>query len=1047
MKVFKRSVWVLISVFLILLFIVLMAAQPIMMQSEGWINNYLGINPYEVKLDKDDDSDSEYFKSKFVKKDAAGNVEYITDENGYKHQAYDHEAMRKYSHKVSNRVATEGAVLLWNNTAKDGAPALPLAKDDSVGIFSTLALPAVRRDDGFYYHGGGSGRVYQTFNKSIKEAFEKENFKVNEKLWTAYSDIKASDDTYWTWGFPRGLYDESGTTNLDNDYREAWHHEIPFSELDKKINASVDLRGDTAVMIISRYNGENCDTDFYSEDSLENNYLDLYNAEVENLNRLAVLKKDGVIKKVIVLLNTGTAMAMKNLTKFDIDACMWIGYGGDNCFDSMAQLLSGKVNPCGRLADTYAYDVTSAPAMENFGDMTFTEYAGVPEAPNNRGYRPHNTKFLVYSEGIYVGYRYYETRYEDTVMNKGNATSPKGVKMGESQWNYSSEVAYPFGYGLSYTSFEYSGFDVKKSGDEYEVSVKVTNTGKAAGREVVQIYLQKPYTQYDVENRIEKSSVELVGFAKTGLIDIGGEETVTVTVAAEEFKCYDAYNKGTYILEKGDYYIAVGYDAHDALNNILAEKGYSVSNGMDSDGNRALCEKVHVSRDDFNKYAKSSYTGEEIKNQFNDADATLYSETKNQGVKYLTRSDWNATYPTPAVLTCNTAQMVSDMQYGGKTVVGGKLTVDYGGTVPQYGTVTSEYGKLTLAMLIGLDYDNPLWEDLLNQLTFEEQCTLITYGSMAIAGAPSVAAPGYKSADGPQGVKVGNTNLPEDGYRQKAFASSMLLAATFDLPLAREYGEAFGYEMLHVGVTGIYGTGVNLHRTAHSGRNWEYMSEDPFLSGKIYAMESLGLTGTGAVMFTKHFALNDSERNRYGVTTWASEQTIRELYLKAFEIGITEGKTNGLMSSFNRLGTTWTGAHRGLLTEVLRNEWGFIGVCETDASVSQHMFMPDPLVAGIIAGQDVWMDGGPEAFDADALTRWADNPTVCNAMREAAKRNLYVMANSSAMNGIGRGAEIIYHMPWWQNAMLAGQIVTGILAGISVAMAVASFVLARKKER
>jgi len=1016
-----------------------------MKQNEGWINSYLDVNPYEVKLDPDDDSDSEYFKSKFVKKDASGNIEYVTEESGYRHQVYDHEAMRAYSHDVSNRVATEGAVLLWNKNAKDGKPALPLATGDKVGIFSTLALPAVRQDDGFFYHGGGSGRVYQTFKKSIVEAFEKENLVVNSKLWNAYSEIKASDDTYWTWKFPRGLFNEE-KVNIDNDYREAYHNEIPFSELDKKINADVDLQGDTAVMIISRYNGENCDTDFFSPNSLENNYLDLYNAEVENLNRLVELKNKGVIKKIVVLLNTGTAMAMKNLTKFDVDACMWIGYGGDNCFDSMAQLLSGKVNPCGRLADTYAYDVTSAPAMENFGDVTFTESAGVPESPNNRGWRPHNTKYIVYEEGIYVGYRYYETRYEDTVMGKGNAKSAKGVKMGESQWNYGAEVAYPFGYGISYTNFEYGGFDVKKDGDDYNVSLTVKNNGATAGREVVQVYLQKPYTDYDIENKIEKASVELVGFTKTGLIPAGGEEKVTVTVPEEEFKSYDAYNKGTYILEAGVYYLSAGLNAHDALNNILAEKGYGKGDGMDADGNRALCEAITVNRNDYTKYAKSTHTGAEIENRFRDADVTLYSETKNQGVGYLTRNNWDATYPTPAVLTCNTPQMVQDMQYGGKTVVNGKLTVDYGGTIPTYGTVTSEYGKLTLAMLIGLDYDNPLWEDLLNQLTFEEQCMLITYGSMAIAGAPGVAAPGYASADGPQGVKKGNPNLPADGYRQKAFASSMVLACTFDLPLAREYGEAFGYEMLHVGVTGIYGTGVNLHRAAHSGRNWEYMSEDPFISGKVYAQESLGLTSTGAVMFTKHFALNDSERNRYGVTTWANEQTIRELYLKAFEIGIVEGKTNGLMSSFNRLGTTWTGAHRGLLTDVLRTEWGFVGVCETDASVSQHMFNPEPLVAGIIAGQDVWMDSGPESFEPDALTRWKDNPTVCNAMREAAKRNLYVMANSSAMNGLSRGAEIIYHTPWWQNALLAAQIVVGVLGAAAVGMAIASFVLAKKRD-
>ena len=1042
MKVFKRSVWTLASIFFLVLFIAFMVAQPAMMQNEGWINSYFGINPYEVQIDKNDTSDTEYFKSKYVVKDENGNPTYVTDENGYRHQAADNDALRANSLAVSNRAATEGAVLLWNKDV-DGKPALPLDDGASVGIFGTSVLPAVRRDDGYFYQGGGSGRVYKTFTESVKDAFADEGFKVNEKLYNAYADIKASNDTYYTWKWIRGIRDENGNElygddglRVDYNYCEALWHEIPWGELEKKIEPSVDLVGNTAVMVVSRYGGENGDTNWYVEDALDNNYLDLYEAEAEILTKLGELKKAGVVKKIVVLLNTGTAMAFKHIKDYDIDACMWVGYGGDTSFVAMAQLLSGKVNPSGHLADTYVYDVSSAPAAENFGDFTFTESAGVPKHENYC----HNNKYVIYEEGIYVGYRYYETRYEDAVMNAGQAKSSAGVKAGSGEWSYGDEVIYPFGHGLSYTSFGYSDFDVDKKGDVYEISVTVTNKGAKEGRDVVQIYLQKPYTQYDRENKIEKSAVELVGFAKTKVLKPGEKEVVKVSVDTYEFKCYDAYGKGTYILEKGDYFLTAAENAHDAVNNILAAKGYKKTDGMDADGNAAFAEKVTVSRDDYKKYSKTPYTEYEVENRFNDTDINLYSETKDsQGITYLSRSDWKGTYPTPAVMTCTSAQMISDMQYGGKTIVNGELKVDNGGTLPKTGEITAEAGELSLAMLIGLDFDNPLWDDLLNQLTFEEQYKFITYGSSAISGAESVSAPGYVSADGPQGVKVGTQQ------NQVAFASVSVLASTFDEELAEEYGNTFGHEMLHQGVTGIYATGANLHRTAYGGRHWEYMSEDPVLTGKMFARQSLGFMETGAVMFTKHFLMNDQERNRYGITTWANEQSIRELYLKAFEAGVTEGKTNGIMSSFNRLGTTWAGAHYGLLTEVLRNEWGFVGIIESDSCVGKHMFDPDGLVSGILAGQDVWMASATK-FGDNALDAYKENPTVRNAMREACHRNLYVMANSSAMNGISRGARIIYHMPWWQKAILAGQIVSGILMGLCVAMTVASFVLVYLKK-
>ena len=501
-----------------------------------------------------------------------------------------------------------------------------------------------------------------------------------------------------------------------------------------------------------------------------------------------------------------------------------------------------------------------------------------------------------------------------------------GVTAGEASkgWSYTDEVAFPFGYGGSYTTFSYSDYTVEQNGDgDYEVSVTVSNSGDVKGKEVVQVYIQKPYTEYDKQNHIEKSSVELVGFAKTEELEPGAEQTVTITVPAYEFKTYDAYGKGTYIVEEGEHYLAVGSNSHDALNNILANKGYTVDDGMDYNGNDELAVKiddVNIAEDEF---SVSPFTQNPVSNRFDDADVNRYEGTKGQEITYLSRSDWNGTYPQPVVLTCS-EQMIEDLQYGPAPE-----PAEEGVEAPIYGEVTSELGQLTLAMLMDVEYDDPLWEDLLNQLTLDESLTLVTAGSASFAGAESVAAPGGKSHDGPCGIRDGAIL---ESYM--AFHCNGLLAATWNEPLIEELGNAFGMEIMHIGFTGIYGTGADIHRNAYSGRSWEYYSEDGFLSGKAYAAEVRGLQNRGVITFTKHFALNEQERNRYGGSVWANEQSIREIYLKAFEAGVTEGNANAMMSSFNRIGCTWAGSHKGLLTDVLRGEWGFIGMVETDAGVA-----------------------------------------------------------------------------------------------------------------
>ena len=1006
-KICKRSVWVLLTVFFAIWFIVFTVATPIAMKNNTWINGYFDIDPWETVKDESenvDPAETRYYKSDYETLNADGSV------------TYNHTAMRNNSLKVATDVATEGSVLLWNDEV-DGKPALPLAEGSKISLFGVSSL-----ESNYIYSGEGSGHVNVTSTDNLKSSLEDEGIAVNNQLWSAYKLVKTKG-----FGRTQGIFNNVSDPNyIEFKIGEATWDALNSTTFGTAATSSVKQFGDAAVMIISRNGSENGDTDFKAAECLNENYMDLAINEDEILTKLDEMKQSGTVKKVILLINSAAAMSMQNILKHDIDACMWVGMGGNASYDQLAKLLAGSANPYGRLTDTWAMSTDSAPATVNFGDFTFAEYSGVPETTTYT----HNTKYVVYAEGIYVGYRYYETRYEDLILGEGNADGAAGVTAGSAQggWDYSAEVAFPFGYGDSYTTFEYSDYSVRQNDNgDYEVTATITNTGGVKGKDVMQVYLQKPYTEYDKLNNIEKASVELAGFAKTRELEPGGGQTLTVTVPAYEFKSYDAYGKGTYIVEEGDHYIAMGSDAHDALNNILAAKGYTVADGMDSNGDKDLAVKISDTNIAEDEFAKSPFTGNDVVNRFNDADVNLYEGTKGQEITYLSRSDWNGTYPKPVELTCTSERMISDMQYGPAPG-----PAPEGVEAPIYGTITSELGELTLAMLMDVEYDDPMWQDLLNQLTIQESITLVTAGSASFSGAKSVAAPGGKSQDGPCGIRDGNIL---DTYM--AFPCNGLLAATWNEELIEQLGNAFGMEILHIGFTGIYGTGANIHRCAYSGRSWEYYSEDGFLSGKAYAAEIRGLQNRGVITFSKHFVLNDQERNRYGGTVWANEQSIREVYLKAFEAGVTEGNANAMMSSFNRIGCTWAGSHKGLLTDVLRGEWDFIGMVETDAGVGTHMLVPEGYAGGVVAGQDLWMGGDNQ----NAFGSYIDNPVVLQAIREACHRNLYTQLHSNAMNGMTKGSKTIYHTPWWETALKAGQIACGVLAGLCLAMAVTSFVL------
>lgn len=995
-RYFKRSVWVMLTIFFTTFFTVVTVGGNIANNSRSAIDSMFNIEPYKKINDENSNEDTEYFKSDYVKSDGS----------------YDHQKMRKNSQEVATQVGVEGSVLLWNDNN-----ALPLSKNTKVNL---LGISSVN----YAYLGDGSGAMSVSSPNNMLTALTEAGLDVNTDLYFEYAKLS-----------PSHKRDSRKLTN-----------EVRYNEISNVIDKTINIYNDVAIMTISRVAGEHYDImDTNSESFIdERNYLSLSTIESDVLLQLKNLKKDNKIKRIVLLINSANALQFKGIKEnYDIDACVLVGLGGAMSFTQIGQILTntGDTVLSGHLTDTLVYDHDSTPSKQNFGDLQWNKMSDDLPDLDNQGkqvYATFNTKYVVYQEGVYVGYRYYETRYEDTVLNNGNASSNKGATSGD-KWSYVEEVAFPFGYGLSYTDFAYSNYNVKDNGTYYTVSLDIKNIGtKYAGKDVLQVYLQKPYTEYDKTNGIEKPSCELVGFTKTKLLQPNESQTLSVDVKKEDLKTYDAYGKQTYILEKGDYYLSIGKNAHDALNNILAYKGKTTADGMDYDGDKSFVHYIEIKNDDFVTYSVSSVTNNKITNQFNDADINLYEGTKDQKITYLSRNNWDATYPTVAIkLNCINEQMVYDMQYGHE------VKANPEDQMPLYNTVTAAEGELTLAMLMELDYDDPKWQDLLNQMSKGEQEYLISFGLHFIAGAKSVSAPGCKSKDGPAGIKVNN---PEIGT-QMAFPSGVVVGQTWNLELVEKFANAFSLEILHAGYNAIYAPGGCIHRSAYGGRNWEYFSEDGFISGKMLASEVKSLQKRGCIVFTKHFALNDQETNRYGIATWANEQSIREIYLKPFEIAVVEANMNGVMSSFNRIGCTWAGAHKGLLTEVLRKEWNFVGIVETDSCTGttdsvHHMTNVNAKSAGLLAGNDLWMDkGGTETY----LIEHENNPTVMLALREACHRILYTQLHSNAMNGVSTSTRIVKITSWWQTAILVVQYSSLAVLIACLTMAILSFVFNSKK--
>ena len=976
------------------LFALTAVAAKITFENKAQINKALHAETMKIIPDPNVKIDSEYYKSDFEKLDD----------------------VIKNGRDIAREVEEEGAVLLKNE-----GNALPLAAGHrKVSLFGVGSVDPV-------YSGTGSGSVDTATAETFESAFNANGLEVNPDLTKWYRDTKADNGRteHIKWIIPNvyGEVDGLDPRGADWDAVKAAN------------NSTFANYGDAAIFVISRVGGEGMDMPANIEStpikSTSGDYLQLTELERKTLAGLKAEKDAGVFSSIVVLINSSNPLDCSFLddASLGVDSALWIGSVGHTGLSGVANLLTGAKNPSGSLPDTYFIDpVNTNPVMKNFGNFLF-DNAGELVQPG-RSFSSYATT-LTYQEGIYVGYKYTETRYEDKVLGRENV----------GEFNYDNVVKYPFGHGLSYTSFSYSDFSATKNADHtYTVSVKVTNTGAIAGKEPVQVYVQKPYTAYDITHGVEKSAVNFVGFGKTKLLAAGESEVVTVNVEERDFASYDADGAKTFFLDEGDYYLTVGKDAHDAVNNILTAKGKSTSDGMTKAGDQHLTKVFHL---DFDKetYSKDPNTGNPVTNLFDEADPNKYKNRGDNKVTWLSRNNWTGTYPSDYVHLKLNETMLKEMN---------QMYVPTDDVA--YPTYNAENNIMLIDLLMDKEgnkiaWDDPKWDQLLDCLSYEETVDLVAQGFRSTAQLESIGKRLTVDSNGPvgltdayaaglNGLAHNKEGIPtSDTRKPTCYPGNPIVAATLNKELAKKVGDAMGEDALWAGYSGLYGPCSNVHRSPYGGRTFEYYSEDSILIGEIISPIIEGIQEHGCYVYNKHFAFNDQETNRSGVATWMNEQTARETYLEAFRRPIEKADSMCVMTSMNRLGVICNYANHTLAVDYLRTEIGMKGIAVTDYWSSCEAIVN--IQSTLYSGEDI-PDGNLKDDQRAAFVRdygpGKGYGQLAQNMRLSAKRILFTVVHSNAMNGIAVGSTYERVIPAWQIAIRAAEITFGVIFGATIVM-------------
>ena len=792
----------------------------------------------------------------------------------------------------------------------------------------------------------------------------------------------------------------------------------------------------TAVITLKRNSGEGNDQVLNAGASEQNRTgLTINNAELKLIDYACKH-----FSKVIIVVNSANAMELGWLQDNDpnmhdgmytdpygsgtydfskIQAAIWAGCCGSQGGVALAEILKGEVNPSGHLVDTYIRDQRNDPTYVNFGSFLY-------ENSDELDSYQDETYFVNYEEGIYVGYRYYETAYKEALGNNYPG------------FDYSREVVFPFGYGLSYTSFEQEwaetpSFDAKSN--EYTFKVKVTNTGDVKGKGVAQVYVSTPYTK----GGVEKSHVNLIGFGKTKLLDPGASDTLTIKANRDYFTNYDYKNEKAYILDAGDYNFYLSENAHS----------WATIDSLTGSAKNKLFWSEHLDKKLVFTDAKDGKRPTDLSEAVNKEDEELnymfkeYTEVEpGEGFCInFTRANFKDSFPTAPV---DEDYYLTDAR-AKKYVAKYDAFAEENNPIKEMPTYDTDATSYKLADMRGVDFDDPKWDDYMNQFTIKSMAYMVTNGGWNEKADEENGVPESFDADSPYGYCAAALTIKNIN---KWYCGGPMVAATFNVELARDVGDAFGEEahanFLAGGslITGVYGYGLNMHRSAFGGRNYEYYSEDGILAGKMAAHESAGASEKGLICFMKHYCLNDQETNRQknGYCAWVNEQAFREVYQKGWEIYIKEAKMNvkyyegnsndlstkvmsaatGIMTCYNRIGATYGGASVSLLG-ILEDEWGYTGTSITDAGGQKNTYMTSDFLLRRGGHLTLTNNGDDGLYDTSS-------PTAVYHLKDAAKHILYNKANSNCVQGMAPGATVWYDMSPWRIGVIIAWVVVGLLA-------------------
>ena len=983
--------------------------------------------------------------------------------------------------------AVESCVLLKNE-----GDALPLSS-------TKVTMMGIRSYAPVYGSNGGSIPSKEIIDdgNTITEAFQAEGFDLNPSMLATYESYFSTQQ--WgpsSYGAVAPEYD--GITDDTTD-----PHELDLDAL-ASINSNYNSEWsdyNTAIVLFGRPGGEQNEYRVGAEglaDGVETTTGNILSLSTEEKEILSAATEN--FETVIVLINAVNQMDIAEIEdNEDVDAIMWIGGPGPYGFYGVADVLKGDAEPSGRLGDTFATNNALAPGMVNFGDQTY--WSGYSSSDTTWSTYNLNS-YVIENEGIYDGYRYYETRYADIVYPDNVTEDASSAAAGtyvesrenpvaastDGTWSYANEVVYTFGYGLSYTEFTQTLDKVTFSEDNTTAYVTVTakNTGETAGKTVIQVYGQSPYTAYDKANYVEKSAIQLLDYEKTETLDPGDEQTITLNVDIENLASYDYTRAKTFIMDtEGTYYLAIGDDAHDALNNVLAANGLTPDNTdgrMDATGDS---EKTYSftwngtangNGVDATTFAYGEDGETQITNQLTEGIYAMdYNYFQENTVTYLSRNNWITTYPEEiADLAISTSELedgitMQDLAYNDFIDLATNETSDV-----VFGDTESE---LTFADMKGVAFDDEKWDELVSKITIDEILDFMANAFHNIEGIDSIEFEGYSADDGPGGSdsytfgtsagsyrgELYEDRMDYEGYGTRIAPAPINLAYTFNKELAYENGSiVMGESTLMFNLPIIIGPAMNIHRNAYNGRGVEYYSEDPILSGFTGSAVVQGAQAKGCLVNIKHAAFNDQEINRSGVSIFMNEQKARELELRNLKQAFTakgrpasvevEGITDnsyenvgalGVMTSYNRIGIVASSANYNVQVNILRNEWGFIGYNVTDFTGVALKAAPKE---SILAGTTCFCGMGSPSVDYWSASSLSGDADMLQALHDNMKYALYALANSYAMD-LTINTHSVWNMTWWRAMYISMISVSSVLFVASAAGYTICAVMGKKKSK